>query len=57
MKGEQTITNLKEVKEMVKIPVYSKIKKVNGQIIGLVDDFVDFPAELLKEIEKEENGK
>jgi len=57
MKGEQTITNLKEVKEMVKIPVYSRIKKVNGRIIGLVDDFVDFPAELLKEIEKEENGK
>lgn len=40
--------------KIIPIPVYSKIKVVNGRIIAVVEDSLDTPIEWLEE---DENGK
>lgn len=38
-----------KIEKNVSIPVYSKIRMVNGQIVALVDDVLEVPKELLQE--------
>lgn len=38
-----------EINKTILIPVYSKIRMVNGQIVALVDDVLEVPKELLQE--------
>lgn len=41
--------NLVKVEETVKIPAFSSIKVVDGHLVGVLEDYIETPVELLKE--------
>lgn len=48
IEGRKNIKNIKDIKT-VPIPVYSKIRIVNGRLIAVVDKVIDTPIEWIKE--------
>lgn len=42
-------TNLIKVEETVKVPVFSSIKMIDGQLVGVLEDYIDTPVCLLKD--------
>lgn len=41
--------NLVKVEETVKIPVFTEIKMVNGQLMGVLKEYIDTPVCLFPE--------
>lgn len=55
---DKSLIDLQKVsKETVKIPVYSKIRIVNGRLIGVIDDFIEIPIEWLQDLEEKDKRK